>query len=232
MKLDEMYAFVKANENKKVNVSYNNGTKLVERFFISASNNLCRFKKGSNRQGYIMTLNEIENIVTIEVQNTKTPIQYCRANLKKVEKYLADSKLWIEMLRGVQHLQTLSDDELNELCKWDKYHSLFSDENRKDNGISFFGIDCFIGLFGKGCIKTINFESFEREHYQNILKERISKREDFKYSWTKGYDNRVVLDFDKNGNGEGWYSEEFRGYGNGHYYYLLDEKHVLFGEND
>ena len=231
MRIEEIYAFVKANENKKSIVVYNNGTKLVERFFISANNNLCRFKKGSNRQGYIMTLNEVENIVSIEVEDTKTPIQYCRANLKKVEKYLADSKLWVEMLRGVQHLQTLSDDELNDLCNWDKYHSLFSEENRKDKRMYFFGIDCFVGLFRKGCIKTINFESFEREHYQNILKERISKQEGFRYSWQKGYDNRVVLDFE-NGNGVGWYSEEFRGCGNGHYYYLLDEKHVLFGEDD
>ena len=50
----------------------------------------------------------------------------------------------------------------------------------------------------------------------------------FKTSGESSYD----VSYSYDGDSKAWYSEEFRGCGNGHYYLALDESHAMFYEDD
>ena len=125
-------------------------------------------------------------------------------------------------------LQSLSDDVLLEMKDWNGYHTkakeIFNDD------VQWFGSECFLNLFSKR-IKTMDFMSYDRDYQKRRLKEFIDKKEKLTYRWRKNYDNHYEIRFD-NDYARGWYSEEFKNCGNGHYYFLLDECHALFGEDD
>ena len=72
------------------------------------------------------------------------------------------------------------------------------------------------------------WQATEKIHVQ----EAIAKKKEYTTKWRNGYDNSIEISPSKSEGLCGWYSEEFRNAGNGHYYYLLDDKHALFGEDD
>ena len=95
----------------------------------------------------------------------------------------------------------------------------------------FIGIDAFGRMFHKNAIKAVNYDkswSFEEQ-----VRQAIANKEDYHSPrWEKGYDNSVSVKKGEDGIVRGWYSEEYRGCGNGHYYLLIDAKHAIFYEND
>jgi hypothetical protein len=99
-----------------------------------------------------------------------------------------------------------------------------------DKGIKWFGSDSFSNLFHKP-IKTMNFDKYDREFQKKLLAENIANKVNMSHRWVNGYDNSYEVRFDSD-YPRGWYSEEFRGCGNGHYYFLLDNCHAIFGEDD
>ena len=184
------------------------------------------FLARSRTKGRIIPINYIESIKPL--RNNRTEISCCRNNLRLIVKYLTESGLWTPMLNGAKYLQTLSDDVLLSMKDWDTYHKfakeIFTDE------VQWFGSECFLNLFSKK-IKTINFMSYDRDYQRRRLKETIDKKENLTYRWRKSYDNHYEVRFDDD-YARGWYSEEYKNCGNGHYYFMLDESHVLFGEDD
>ena len=86
-------------------------------------------------------------------------------------------------------------------------------------------------MFHKNAIKAVNYDkswSFEEQ-----VSLAIANKEDYHSPrWIKGYDNSVSVQKGKDGIVRGWYSEEYRDCGNGHYYLLIDAKHAIFSEND
>ena len=56
--------------------------------------------------------------------------------------------------------------------------------------------------------------------------------ESYSHSWRKGYDNSIEFRLCDDGKKRGWYSEEFKNCGNGHYYLALDERRAIFCEDD
>ena len=74
--------------------------------------------------------------------------------------------------------------------------------------------------------------SDEKDEIIAHLKEAVNSRKEYRYRWTKGYDNMVAVSHSSDYGLVGHYSEEYRGTGNGHYYILLDFEHALFGEDD
>ena len=224
-KFNELKNYVCKYNGKTFDVVYVDGTKATKRLFVSDSNNLCEFMPRSRRKGYVISLHNISEISL----RTNDDMATFRRNLKNVIKYLSKSGFWSKMLMGAQFFSMMSDDELNTLKDWDAYHAVMTEELRH-RGIAWFGFDCFINMFTTP-IKTMNFHSYEREHKKAIILKNISERNDDKYRWRKSYDNSYEIKFCED-MVRAWYSEEYRNCGNGHYYYLLDECHVLFGEDD
>jgi hypothetical protein len=204
-------------------VVYYNNKKEIKRLFIGGSRGeVCEFKKGSSRMGYIL---DISNVINIELIKPKNKIDIFRKNVDKIIKYLSASGLWQEKLKDCKYLTTLSDEEIIAL------KNNFYDESKKHN-ITLWGLDCFYSFFDERGIKAVNFEDkIHKEYVVNNIKQAIRDKVDYRTKWRKNYDNSIHIEHGNN-NLRGWYSEEYKDCGNGHYYYLLDETHALYGEKD
>lgn len=228
MTYQEIFDYIKANNGERFAVTFTNGSTEVKRLFISTGNDICEFIPRSRKRGRMISVNNFESIV-VKPKKVKSGIEICRDNLNKVIKYLTESGFWQPMLQGAIYLSKLTDEELSSMCDWDGYHKVMNDELSKQ-GIKWFGCDCFISLFGVK-IKTMNFDKFDKAHITRLIQESMTNKRNFSHKWRKGYDNSLEIRF-----GEpypcAWYSEEYIGCANGHYYYLLDGVHALFGEND
>jgi hypothetical protein len=220
--------FVAKNNGEQFNIVYENGETETKKLFVSDYGNVCEFKKRSSRSGYRIP---ILNIASIEVKPKTPPIKVCRNNLRLVINYLSKSGFWTPMLNGAKYLISLSDEELESMRDWDTYHKVMNNDLR-EKGIAWFSMDCFSELFNKR-LKTMRFESryYKDFHERQILNAIETKTNYCPPKWANGYDCHFQIGFDKD-MVRAWYSEEFRNCGNGHYYYLLDECHVLFGEDD
>lgn len=227
MEYNEIYKVINENNGKKFSITYTNGNKEVRRLFISTCNDICEFIPKSRTRGNVVTLS---NVLTIMPFTSKvTPIQRCRKNLNNVIKYLTASGFWTPMLNGAKYLLSLSDEELLAMRDWGYYHKVMNDDLYNKN-IHWFGGDCFSNMFIRN-IKTMNFDKYDREYQKQNLKNNIINRTDCHHKWVNGYDNSYEIRFHDDYT-RAWYSEEFRNCANGHYYFLLDETHVLFGEDD
>ena len=204
-------------------VVYYNNKREVKRLFIgSSSGMICELKKGSRSKGYVL---DVSNVINIEVITPKNEIDIFRKNVSKIIKYLSNSGLWQQKLKDCQYLTTLSDAEIIALKK------NFYDESKKHN-ITLWGSDCFYSFFEERGIKSINFEDkFHKEYEVKNIRRAITDKVNYHTSWRKNYDNSISIENSDN-NLRGWYSEEYKNCGNGHYYYLLDETHALYGEKD
>ena len=203
-------------------VVYYNNKREVKRLFISRSGEVCEFNKSSKKYGTIL---DVSNIVNIEVIKPKSEIDIFKKNVNKIIKYLSDSGLWQEKLEDCKYLTTLTDDEIISLKK------NFYDESKKHN-IRLWGIDCFYSFFEERGIKSVNYEDkFHKDFVVKNIKQSIRDNENYHTTWRKNYDNSIRIE-NSNNNLRGWYSEEYKNCGNGHYYYLLDATHALYGEKD
>lgn len=222
--MENYKTLIQANTGKIFIIELNDGTKIEKRMFVNSNDNICVFKPRSRTSGYVISL---QNVKDIYLKKPNEEIELCRCNLKNIIKYLSASELWQKQLNGARYLLSLSDEELKAVAH--NYRNIFTDKLKAQN-IDFFGVDCFCDLFGKK-IKTINWNTGEKEYQTNNISRAIKEKINYHYRWRKNYDNWIELNFDNN-ECKGWYSEEYKDTCNGYYYYLLDEKHVLFGEKD
>jgi hypothetical protein len=75
----------------------------------------------------------------------------------------------------------------------------------------------------------MNFGRFTNNEQLKIIKEALKNKKETSASGRTNYD----VSFSYNPTVQkAWYSEEFRGCGNGHYYLALDATHALFYEDD
>ena len=228
MNYQEIFDYIKNNNGERFVVTFTNGKTEIKRLFISTCGDICEFIPRSRKRGRMISVNNFENIV-LKPKNVKSGVEICRANLNKIIKYLTASGFWKPMLQGAIYLSKLSDEELSSMCCWDKYHQVMSDE-LSQQGVRWFGCECFNNLFAVK-IKTMNFDKFDKAHITRLIQESIANKRNFNYKWRKGYDNSLEIRFGEPYS-RAWYSEEYKDCANGHYYFMLDATHVLFGEND
>lgn len=221
----EIVSIISSAYTKKFIVTFTDGTKKEMRLFVSAGNAICEYKKRSRRYGYYISVSDFENVEP--VINKVSQIQIFRRNLNNVIKYLSKSGLWYPMLATAMHINNLSDDEIMAIKSYDS----FLEWSKSNPKFHWFGEDCWDRMFTRDAIKTVNYQTSNREICTSIVKKHIDNKQNYYQQWRKGYDNSLELNF-TNQYPRGWYSEEYKDCGNGHYYFLLDEKHVLFGEND
>ena len=78
-------------------------------------------------------------------------------------------------------------------------------------------------------IKKMYFGKNYSEHYLGMIAEAMQKKEAYSTSAQASYDVKFEYKPEKN---MAWYSEEYRGCGNGHYYVAISATHALFQEDD
>jgi hypothetical protein len=148
-----------------------------------------------------------------------------KRNVKRIIQYLEKSGFWPSLLPEIRKVREIGNEDIEKALSLN-YDGIT--EFLRDKGIEHISPDKFQCLCQTNCIKTVNWgrgNEWIKEGFQNALEEKRK----FMRRWTVGYDNSIEY----NPEGEmAWYSEEYRGFGNGHYYLLLDERHISFREDD
>ncbi len=215
---------IRESKNYNFVVTMANGDKERKQLFISNDGYVCEFKKRSRTRGRCIACEELwRSVEPVAIDTDK--VKTCKRNTKSIVKYLTASGMWPDILANMLKLQGLSDDDLKYLyeCEYDDHNKFM-----QEHGIDHISPDMYHSLSSQRGIITINWGQGHDWIKQGWL---LALQEKRKYSmrWTVSYDNSV--EFNPDGN-RAWYSEEYRGCGNGHYYLLLDEKHAAFREDD
>jgi len=216
---------IRDSQNYNFMVTMANGDKERKRMFIAQGGYVCEFKKRSRTRGRCISCEELW--ISVEpIRKDIDKVRICKRNTKNVIKYLSKSGFWPYILEGMKKLQQLNDEDLKFLCdcKYDE-HVKFMD----DREIKHISPDMFCSLTSQRGIITINWGGA----YNNWIKQgwlnALNEKRPYHMRWTVSYDNSVEYNPDGS---RAWYSEEYRGCGNGHYYLLLDDKHAAFREDD
>jgi hypothetical protein len=212
-------------------VKYADGTKRIARLFYSSGGYLCEFNKGSRKYGHHI---DLTNVVSIEPTNNNVDLVVkTRRFLKKVIATLEKTGLWANFLHDFKIVNGLNDDELLRFLEggWSDEHIAWTKELGLIAGYQC-GVDSLKYTVLKG-IKTINYNSWDKPAMVQEFAKAIAEKRQWSLRWRKGYDNSVECKLNENtGVMMAWYAEEFKNCGNGHYYYAIDDKHAIFGEDD
>lgn len=186
-------------------------------------------------------------VITEETKNKKWLKQ-----ILNIEKYLEVSGLWANILKEIKILKQLSYKAICELSEgywcnfWNfpkeeienekleerkrlisKYPIMFDENNEFKFGISEWMLN--------PKIKTMNFGKYNTTSIRNTIQEHFNRKEKYSTFAYVNYDvsfNYNPKASDKDDVERAWYSEEYKGCGNGHYYIALDNIHALFCEDD
>jgi hypothetical protein len=233
MKAQEVFDIVEKATTKEFKVIIN-GKVEKKRLFISINNDVCEYKKGSRRYGYRLYDYDVMNWESVTPYQTKiTDVVKVRNYMNKVVKYLTASGLWANIREDYEIILSLTDDVLDDII-----HSSWTDQRDKLQKIATemgkdklsFHCDGIIYTAKKG-IKSVNYDTHSKMTDISMVESGIKQGKLYNHKWHKGYDNSVEVKT----NGDiicGWYSEEYKGCGNGHYYLLLDARHAHFYEDD
>lgn len=226
MKYQDAVNFVKETHNRNY-VVFADGKTYNLRLFTNG-NILGEYGKGMRNRGHVVSIERVENWETIDLpnKNKQTPVEKLRKGITKTIKYLDVSGLWSNINSTLKTLVSYNDEQLNDIIKLD-YTAFrkFIDENKMH--LSYEELWSLIN----GKIKSINYNSDDKEWVSNNFAKAIAEKSNYSWRWTKGYDNSIECKMVEDVMCA-WYSEEYRGCGNGHYYLALDACHALFVEND
>ena len=232
MTKEEIIAIVENAKTKEFKVVAN-GNVEKKRLFVSSSGDLCEYVKRSKRYGYPLNDYQLcswESVIPCKQTDDLTKIKNF---MKKVIKYLNQSGLWSNIKEDYEIILAQDDDFLNDLIqsswtdKRDKLHKLAVSLGK--DSLSFH-CDSIVDTARKG-IKNVNYDTYSKLYVISMVEDGIKKGNFPNYRWRKGYDNSVEVKTNDN-IVCGWYSEEYKDCGNGHYYLLIDARHAFFCEND
>ena len=167
-----------------------------------------------------------------------------KKRLRKASGKLEASGLWPEYLEVFHNLQKMSLEELKAfrcdystipyggslyptLTPWkEKYPFLIS---ITDNGTEYVNA-VYLYNVSECRMKSMYFGRHLNRSEKETIKHFLAQKQDYSSGRIQaGYDVSFEYKADAN---KAWYSEEYRGCGNGHYYIALDHTTALFIEND
>lgn len=220
-------------KHQKFIVNTNGGKRKQMMMFIADNGLLCYKTNSRANFGYQLTFYEVDNWASVTVKKPfQASVKLVRKRAKECVDMLTKSGLWADVKEGMENVLKMSDSEIAQFirdCKEDYYKLVWDDETSKYPALS--GHDYFHNLVAERCWTSIPFTKYSRNRVTRELGEHIQNKTKYTYNWNNRYDCSVEVSFE-NGIGRGWLSLEYVGCGNGHYYFLLDEKHAMFIEDD
>ena len=238
MNREEIKAIVTNNYSKPYRVNLIGGGSKIVRLWKADDGRIAIMGKGRKKWGHELSCyDHYEDWATLRLVE-HDEIDYHKRFVKRATdalKMLTESGLWPDIKQSIEHFFTLTESEQRELVNdimTDSYE-LFYHEVYKENGKYSWvhGYQVFESFVRKTCWKSIAWHKWERERMSAEVAECIKNGTDFHRRWENGYDNSVEI-ANRNGEKLAWYSEEYRGCGNGHYYLMFDATHAIFYEDD
>lgn len=237
--------------HKEVIVIDEDDTRTKHRLFISGSETLGYYAKGARRYGYpFMQLAYDSKDVEPVVKNLVTPAEKWEKDCRKVIQLLTESGLWPEIKDEFEMALRVGYDKLLQ-CKeadncydsnitWDEQQARKTAKIKEilpelihigDDGKEHYEVD-FLWHWAPPHqikIKAMNFGKYQNEYVlariKAALEHKVESRESARASYDVSFSYNPELS-------KAWYSEEYKGCGNGHYYLALDATHALFYEDD
>ena len=219
-KIDEMRNYINNNRKERFNVHYSDPSYNLTnvRLFVSASGNICEFNKGSRKYGhYLPYMQFLTGIEVAESKKSKfTEQERFEKNAKKLVSILRSSGLWAKI---VDELENKYKFEYAEMIKFeaDFAYSILNWNVKKMN---------FRPKYRKFYAQE---HTQENERKLEYIKMNMQNKKSCSVTADGNYDVRFNYDAEK---GMAWYSEEYKGCGNGHYYLAIDDSHAIYYEKD
>jgi hypothetical protein len=218
------------------------GKKIKLRLFRKG-NDIYYFRKNSRKYGY--NIGDYYNLVDIiPIAHHKTSTQKWEDGWKKVKAKLEASQLWKEVQNEISIALEIGHEKMK--LAYEKYWEI-SDENDK---IKFLKtIDArLIGTNKEGKeytkssliwsyaklprVKKMRFHKHSDQNQATLMaiQKAMNEKRTFHAEGRTGYD--ISFEYAPEKGNKAWYSEEFKGCGNGHYYLAINATHALFTEDD
>ena len=214
-------------------VTYKDGSKREARLFYSGDV-LCEMNKYAHKYGHRF---DTKDVVSIEPKDMGTLyLGKTRRFLAKVCKMLEASGLHADVLHDFRIIQDLNDEDLRRFLytEFDFYNDEWFAWVNNTLGLIHMqgGVDRLINsvIFG---VKSINYIPEDKERISQEFAQAIAQKKHYEYGWTKQYENSISCNMDT-GTGVFYatYAEEYKGWGNGHYYLAIDSNHAIFDQDD
>lgn len=238
MELSEIRAIVTNNYSKQYRVHVIGGESKVVRLWQTDDGRIAIMSKGRKMYGHELSLwyDKYDEWTDLRLVEHKE-FDYYKRFVKRANdalKMLNESGLWTDIKQSIEHFFTLSETEQRELVNdiiTDSYEKFYK---QTWDGGKYAWVHChqvFVSFAHKTCWKSIAWDKWERNRMSEEVAQCIKNGTSFHRRWTNGYDNTVEV---ANHDGEklAWYSEEYRGCLNGHYYLMFDATHAIFYEDD
>ena len=259
-KYNKWATIINETDTKEFTVKYKDGREEKMRLFVSANNEICYYGKGMRRYGYRMYLESIEDIVPKQLKANSEYNMFHRNTTKAAEMLLA-SGLWPNMQKQMEAMSKMTLEEYEktrQLCDayFDYSNGLSYDKKKKREDIILADFNAMFQQYGcplgdiyhfnqlkyKGQIISVPFydggyggaEYYKAESRRIFDEVKNSERGETTQGirWQGRYDYSIEFKKDNDGNLFGWYSAEYKGYGNGHYYLMLNATHAIYYEDD
>ena len=237
MNREEIKAIVCNNYAKPYRVNLIGGGSKVVRLWQTNYGCVCIIGKGKKKWGHELScFDHFDEWATLRLVE-HDEIDYYKRFVKRATdalKMLNESGLWSGIKETIEHFFELTETEQRELVNdiiTDSYEKFYK-QTWGDGKYAW--VHChqvFETFVRKTCWKSIAWRKWEREHMSAKVAECIKNGTYFHRRWENGYDNSVEI-ANRDGEKLAWYSEEYRGCGNGHYYLMFDATHAIFYEDD
>lgn len=238
--------------SKEVYLVLASGDKRKHRLGKTADGEIMYMAPGKRSRGYYLSryYTDAENPVVdiIAIVTTLADIEAkWRKSIDKAIKLLEASKLWPENLENLKLAKEIGYHKLRaaDTAYWAKHVEDY-EANRievlkrikeidarlikidPEDGREFVDTNIVWYMDNPLKIKKMNFGKYVTELKLQEIKEALVKKQKIHVDGDNGYD----VSFEYDGNDKAWYSEEYRGCGNGHYYLALSDSYALFYEDD
>ena len=246
MKYQEIEEIVTSQEVKRYKVTFKDGSTKLLRMWLHdpIAKTIGVLDKGKRRNGkylcegihHISWWEKVEHCEEGQKPTDKFARFVKRA--KKASRYLAESGMWPDIKKEIDEFLTMGEEKQRELVNdilTDSYELYYRQAREGGKWEKFYTTQIFCSFALKNCFKSIAYNKWERETYTKMVEQIVRDRKDFSRRWTNGYDISLDIQMIETNDGNyyrGWYAEEYRGCGNGHYYLLLDATHAIFYEDD
>jgi len=235
--------------NRQVYFILSDGIKIKKRLGMASGDRLMYMKDRSKHKGYFLRDyydSDTPLIDIVPIVSKVTPEDTWRKSIDKAISILESSKLWPTVLTNLRLAREIGYEKLQAAYKasWGEYVEGYDANsiervkhvkdidtrliNTDETGREYYNTDILWYMENPLKIKKMNFGKYVTEHKLQEIRNALVKREKIHLDGDNGYD----VSFEYDGTDKAWYSEEYRGCGNGHYYLALSDSHALFYEDD
>ena len=222
------------------NVKLKDGKSTNVRIATDTSGEVALMKKGSRKRCFkIIYLSKFISLwdkMTLIDGSKWCDVKLFRKHINDAIEMLSSSGLWSDILSDMRSISELEDSILQDYLEtvsrdsYEAYCEITNTNGRFHGKLSQTHV--LETLARKKCWTSIPWNSYGKENNKRELSNAIMEKSMHRVSWRGNYDYSIEVSKASDGILRGWFSAEYKGCGNGHYYLLFDDRHAIFVEND